>query len=332
MLMAGLCGTLVMFREGSPLSCPGCFVVPAVASSGDSGTSLVAPTSVLPKVEDAFDEAAIKIYRSTKADLSGEKWKYVNVRYIPGGFSPLIHSRHLMHWTLVSERKWEPQTFELFYHYIDAKTVVVDFGTWMGVTVMYASYLADRVWGIEGDPAAFAECELNLAANPGGFTNVKVVPGLVLAESSAKRVTMKSGEPGEAVSSLGKIWKQPKPKRQWGVLGRTLPEWFQLFQIDFQRHVFIKIDVESYECILMPSFVKYLKNWELGQHKPTLYLSMHEPIERCSDEQYKRIFDLCEMYRFKSEKFCDMKTRYVLKSGMTGEFIFSDLKRLPFKA
>ena len=187
----------------------------------------------------------------------------------------------------------------------------------MGVTVMYASYLAEFVWGIEGDPAAFAECELNLAANAKAMTNVRVVPGIVTAESSAQPVTMRSGNPGEAVSSLGKVWKVPKPKKQWGVMGRTLPEWFTVFQIDFRKHVFIKIDVESYECILMPSFIKHLKQWEPGTHKPTVYLSTHEAFARCSDEQYKQMFQLCEVYRFTSPRFCDTKTKSVGKIGRT---------------
>jgi hypothetical protein len=57
---------------------------------------------------------------------------------------------------------------------------------------------------------------------------------------------------------------------------------------------FIKIDVESYECALVPSMV----NWLLAAPlKPTLSLAMHRQVSPCNEGAYADITRLAAEYK-----------------------------------
>ena len=71
-------------------------------------------------------------------------------------------------WTKIQQYppEWEASTFKTFFKYIDGDTIVIDFGTWIGVTILYGVQFADSAYGVEGDPAAYAELEMNIRSKP----------------------------------------------------------------------------------------------------------------------------------------------------------------------
>lgn len=95
---------------------------------------------------------------------------------------------------------------------------------------------------------------------------------------------------------------------------------FQRWDIDPEReHVFVKIDVESYECFLLPSW----KAWFAGlNRKPTLYLSLHENVSPCTDSQYQEIAQLAKRYKYLSPGLLNDDGSILM--GKKGEYILSD--------
>ena len=100
------------------------------------------------------------------------------------------------------------------------------------------------------------------------------------------------------------------------------------YNIPSKRTTFIKIDVESFECQLLPSWREWLS--ALGNNKPTMYISFHSQIVSCSDEEYHAIADVAKMYRkISCEKYdidspclSDDKIKWTLD---TGTAILTDL-------
>ena len=76
------------------------------------------------------------------------------------------------YWFWVKRQRWELDTLLVFRHMLDRDTVAVDFGSWIGPTVLYAAAFAGEVWGLEADPVAYGEMVRNVAANAGGSNNV----------------------------------------------------------------------------------------------------------------------------------------------------------------
>ncbi len=71
------------------------------------------------------------------------------------------------YWFWVKRKQWELGTLFVFKNILDKQTVVIDFGSWIGPTVLYAAAFAGEVWGIEADAAAYGEMVRNTAANAG---------------------------------------------------------------------------------------------------------------------------------------------------------------------
>jgi hypothetical protein len=103
-----------------------------------------------------------------------------------------------------------------------------------------------------------------------------------------------------------------------------LQKLFANWDVDPDReHVFVKIDVESYECSLIPSW----KAWFAGlKRKPTLYLSMHLDVSPCTEDQYKEIAELAKTYMFVQSGLLDDAKATI--AGRKGEFVLSDMYEL----
>ena len=57
-------------------------------------------------------------------------------------------------------------TFDVFKTFIDRNTTYIGFGEWVGPTILFAAQFASRCFGLEPDPRAFNELQLNVAVNP----------------------------------------------------------------------------------------------------------------------------------------------------------------------
>ena len=154
--------------------------------------------------------------------------------------------------------------------------------------------LAARAFGIEGDPAAFAEVTSNVALNSNlpWAQRVLVQPAAVTTTEGPQHMT--SSVAGNSCSSLvsngcGKV------HQRWQVMGYPLPRFFAVWNIVPSQRVFIKIDVEGYECLLLPNLATWLGSLGASK-KPTLHFALHARQTTCSATQYQAIMDLGSTY------------------------------------
>ncbi len=166
-------------------------------------------------------------------------------------------------WNDFSSGKWEPDTLAIIDHHVDANTLYLDVGSWIGPTLLYAAGCARLAVGFEPDPVAFATLEANVAANP-QLKNVRIHSCAIA--SQAGRVTLGSqGEPGDSMSSVlfksqGDSWEAP---------ARRLEDMAADWPTD--GPCFVKIDIEGGEFSVIPSMIAFLQN-----RRATVFLSLHQ--------------------------------------------------------
>ena len=226
----------------------------------------------------------------------------------------------------INQGSWETETYDVFDQYITADTTVVDFGAWIGPTVLYHAQFAKRVFAIEADPHAYASLERNLALNSDQAWSHKVSPASVCVSTpnDVGLMTMKSAEAGNSCSSLGDNveWACGAVKQEWQVQCYTLPYLFAKWGVTIggpqSSPVFIKIDIESYECALVPSFY----DWLVGEtFLPTIFVSFHPQITLCDEEQLHGVLKVFKLFQHVS---CDAGKRPLKLSSSTTFKQFQD--------
>ena len=205
--------------------------------------------------------------------------------------------------TIRDSPSWEPDTFEDFNHWLPEHKYYVGFGTWIGVTLFYATQFVKKAIGFEGDPVAFAivQTNLNWNKNRTWYSHTHVYPVAVLQgsvqNSEGDIITMRSSTAGGSCSFVGdhktKEWCG-NVSTSWKIKGYTLPHLLNLTSIPASNETFIKIDVESYEWDLIPSWFIWLKNI---RDKPTLRVSFHNN-RRCGPRAlFRKLIAVSKLYK-----------------------------------
>ena len=237
-----------------------------------------------------FDDNASWIYRY----WCSRDWELVLEGNVVNVSMPPLSWRAVSNqfWEHVNSRTWELETYKHFNQFLNRGTTLVDFGTWIGPTILYGAQIAGRTLGIEADPAAFAEANINLNLNTDKIKNAIIQPACVSTLEGVQG--MHSAGAGNSCSGLGKV-ACGEVTQSWSVQCYHLQTLFKKWDIDLGMNTFIKIDIESHECELLP----HLKEWLLTvQTKPTLHVAMHGQIRSCSPSQYHQINQLIWQYRF----------------------------------
>lgn len=225
--------------------------------------------------------------------------------------------------------KWEPQTFTNFFNYLSRCKYYVGFGTWIGPTLFFAAQMVDEAFGIEADPVAFARVETNLALNKGSSwaSHVHLNPHAVGLGSStshkpaATRVDMSSNSAGNSCSGIGEAsCGRGGPGVFWKVNTYPLPSLLARWNVPATNELFVKVDVESFECALMPSWVPWITS--LKGAKPTFHIAFHDQLNKCSDEDYQSVYQFAKQFTYADEDCMDdAKQTWTCGSG---EHIFHD--------
>ncbi len=185
-------------------------------------------------LENGWDENAHKIFAdyssSIEKDIFYDKESVSTVKMTPLQ-SVFVYSRirqsELPKWWRKLDSKfptvWEPKTFQNFFYLIDKETILVDFGTWIGPTILFGGQIAASTYGIEGDPAAYAEARINLNLNSQSpwVNKIHLQPACISAineslNGTGNIMTMHSSIPGNSCSGLGNV-KCGKVKKEWKV-------------------------------------------------------------------------------------------------------------------
>ena len=276
----------------------------------------------MPIIDSGFDSNAHDILvQGYNANLptSSADLTTVVFPYSRASASVLAHGEF---WSSVTNGRWEPATYSIYNYYLNSNTYLVDFGVWIGPTILYGGQLAKQTYGIEADPKAFAECSMNIKLNSDTvwYDRIHLQPGCVSFEESEQ--TMRSAGAGNSMSSIGHFVGESSSNAAtaWRVKCYTLPQLFTAWGLDPEMdHIFVKVDVESFECSLFPSWYE----WFLGlTRRPTVYLSLHAQIHACSEEEYSHLVMLIKLFKYTSASWSLNGTAI---SSTVGEFVLSDM-------
>lgn len=204
-------------------------------------------------------------------------------------------------WEIATRGGWERGTFNIFQKYtVPNETIVVDFGTWIGPTLLFHGSFSRRSFGIEADPVAYAVAEYNVELNQNKTwgKQVSVDHGCVATPEDVPLIKMKAGgKPGMSMSGIGEhVARDRGPNAvTWFVACYTLSDIFENYWFIKKpyKDILIKIDIESYECKLVPSFYDWLKN---ETYLPKMFISFHPQIAGCTDEEYEGIVTFFQLY------------------------------------
>ena len=162
-------------------------------------------------------------------------------------------------WRKVGEGRWETDTFEFVDRHVDAGTVFVDIGAWIGPISLYAAPVAKQVIALEPDPVAWASLERNVALNPGPISLWHSALGLEAGELELFAV---DGFGRSVTSALGAPGAQSirVPVKTFGDVDAAVGD----------APCAVKIDVEGYEYPLFDALMELVL-----RRKAPLHLSLH---------------------------------------------------------
>lgn len=176
-------------------------------------------------------------------------------------------------WARVSDGRWEPESFQLFDRFVDEKTTVIDFGAWIGPTVLYLAQISARTLAFEADPEAYALLAQNLSLNADKTWHDRIEAHHCGIHHSGQPITL--GAHKQAGDSMSSVLMQGSDTT-WQVPTRTLQDVIGA-ACGPDEKVFVKMDIEGGEFEMLPHLGPLLADPRI-----TFYISMHPGILRQS--------------------------------------------------
>ena len=171
---------------------------------------------------------------------------------------------------------WEADSLRALKFFLELKrarqgrAVEIDFGCWIGPTVLFAAPYADAVYAMEPDGGAFREAYHNVQLNPAVAAKTTVQQLCISDKAGAIKMY---GKPGDSMSTLindGPAQEKKEGYMSWQVECMTFDAWIAWRKVDPAEIGIIKLDTEGAEARILVQ----LEPW-LAKHKPTILLSMH---------------------------------------------------------
>lgn len=157
----------------------------------------------------------------------------------------------------------EPETFNIFKKFLMRDKPYFDIGACYGQTLLYGSCLSKHAYGIEPDPIAFRDLQLNVNAN--NFINTTIINKAL----SNTNNNISFGCKGTWGNSKSTMLMTPKLTSIVEVESTTIDSLLLQFP-ELADCNFIKMDIEGGEKIVIPAMQNYLR-----MYGPTLYISLH---------------------------------------------------------
>lgn len=157
-------------------------------------------------------------------------------------------------WKEFNTGEWEPTTLEVFDRFLRCGGALLDLGSWIGPTVLYADYVgAASVVAVEGNRASHKQ----LAANVEDLrVDVQTIP-VLLGDGRAVRFGPEAGR--SDTSSASRVWNDGMKDR----LTTPLKE----LGLDLGSFSLVKIDIEGSERAIL----EYVKK----EVRCPIWLSLH---------------------------------------------------------
>ena len=192
-------------------------------------------------------------------------------------------------WCLVEQGLWEPVTFQVFREHIKSTTLVLDIGSWIGPTSLFAANLAHTVVAFEPDHIAYNQLRSNVDLNP--HLNIHTLNKCV--SNKHEFITMNSRELGNSMSMVSRNFENTniidisnmneasevlnENKIMCLSFNDAVKQLVSFSNITLSstskadQHFFVKIDTEGDERYIFPA----MKEWII-QTKPVVFVSMHQ--------------------------------------------------------
>jgi len=188
-------------------------------------------------------------------------------------------------WNRVNNRKWEHETLWILEYFLSParheNAVYVDFGSWIGPTVLFAGQFAARVYSLEPDPLSFSTLNANVNLNPVVAARTNLYHECIAPKTGDIEFSG-SGESNTRMSGTLDT-KFLKAGTRWTVKCRTLPQFLQDERVDMANLRLIKMDTEGTELWLLPALRPWLEGLGKGK-KPAIWLSVHSPFWKDADK------------------------------------------------
>ena len=190
-------------------------------------------------------------------------------------------------WRGAAAGKWEPETFRAFNQELRKGMVYIGFGEWVGVTGLLASQRASKAIMMDADPGAMAEMRKNVEQNADLST--------IFLESrcisdTVGTVTMRANG-GSGSSIVSQPWTAGMPAIQVNCL--PLPALVEEYGMSTAERLFVKIDTEGAESMIVPSLHDWVANAVI---KPTIFLSMHNKADAAQKAAIAKVLNLYPFY------------------------------------
>lgn len=176
-------------------------------------------------------------------------------------------------WDKVARGGWEPGTLAALAPLLGTGVTFLDLGAWVGPLSLLAAARGARVVAVEADPAARAQFERNLAANPGLAPRIELIAAAVAPQAGPVRLGTRR-KPGDSMSST----LLAGGPASWSVAAIT-PAMLAA-RLGPAGRLVVKIDIEGGEYALLPRLGPLL-----GAPDTVVLVSFHPAILRESGER-----------------------------------------------
>jgi len=179
-------------------------------------------------------------------------------------------------WDKVNKGEWEPETLWVLEWYLsrNKRSSYVDFGSWIGPTVLFAGNFAAHIYSLEPDPLSFSTLNANINLNAHILSKTHVYHECIAPKTGVVEMTG-SGESNTRMKDVLDT-KFLKAGSEWKVNCRTLPQFLEDERVDVANLELIKMDTEGTELWLLPTLRPWMES--LGKKKPAIWLSVHSPF------------------------------------------------------
>lgn len=212
-------------------------------------------------------------------------------------------------WKQVTDRAWEPDSFDVLRRLLTPDSTFVDVGAWIGPLTLYGAHLARRCHAVEPDPRARTALNTNVALNPDLSDRISVHSVAVAEfEGTTKLGNITSKVGGDSMSSL-LFGDAPT---SWVVDSVTLEGLINSLSIG--KLGLVKIDIEGAEVEVLSGSWSYIETV-----KPPLFLSVHGRFWPDPRPRMQRLLNVLSTYReILTPKFLPLDPRTFLDEDHLG--------------
>ena len=256
----------------------------------------------------------------------------------------LINDKDVLstNWFKKKYLRWEPFTFDVLDYFSDKGKIYLDFGSWIGATVLYASKLYEKVYAFEPDNIAYKKLIANIKQNL-NFKNIITINYGIGFESGVSLFGVIGGKnamgnsystmlisencylkyyKNEFEKSLHKKYKKEIENGLYLTKINTLSinDFINQYLIDLNFIALIKMDIEGGEVMVVPSMKDFL-----NKSKVPFLLSLH--WDYLKKENIKKILDIlfC-IYSYAYKNYFIKITKNEILNEKIDNIIFTEIK------